>query len=384
MPKGTDAIARHLDAAAREAIVAPTARASGLPPGLYTDPAVAEAENARLFARTWTCAGYAHEVANPGDARPLAIAGAPIVFVRGREGGLRCFHNVCPHRGNLVVARPLAGAGSLVCRYHGWTFDLGGVLRLTPHFGGYGTPAQADFDRTCHGLRPVRMACWHDWLFVNLSGDAPPFESHLAPFAAQLEDYDLGLLRHARTAPFDIAANWKLVEENFLEVLHLPNVHPGLNAVAPFKDHEIVSDGACLGTVIRVGLPAAWAEPALPRFPRVGSDNRTAKNLALFPNFKLVVGPDHCASMIEFPEGAARTRQRWDFYFVGADSLDERFAAAREAIVDFFVEVNGEDVGILEDLQAARASPAAGGGVFSGVWDAAVLGFQKLVAQALG
>lgn len=384
MSDGMDVIARHLDAAARAAIAAPTTAAAGLPAGLYTDPSVAGAENARLFARTWTCAGYAHEVPNQGDALPLVAAGAPIVFVRGRDDRIRCFHNVCPHRGNLVATHRLTGAGSLVCRYHGWVFDLDGGLRLTPHFGGFGSPTQEGFDRACHGLKPVRMARWHDWLFVNLSGDAPPFEDYLAPFAARLVDYDLGLLRHARTASFDIAANWKLVEENFLEVLHLPNVHPGLNAVAPFKDHEMVNDGPCLGTVIRVGLPATWAEPALPRFPRLEADDRMAKNLALFPNFKLIVGPDHCASMIEFPDGAARTRQRWDFYFVGAESLDARFAQARAAIVDFFLEVNGEDVGILEDMQVARASPAAGGGVFSGAWEPVVHGFQKLVAAALG
>lgn len=379
----TDAIAIHLDAHARAALEAPTAEAKGLPPGLYTDPLVHAAENARLFARTWMCAGYAHDLAAPGDALPTTIAGAPIVFVRGRDGEIRCFHNACPHRGNLVVTRPLKGAAKLTCRYHGWSFDHEGALKLTPHWGGYGRTDAQGFDRACHGLKPVRMARWHDWLFVNLSGDAPSFDSYFAPFARLVDEYDLDLLRHASTTPFAIRANWKIVEENFLEVLHLPQVHRGLNAVAPFQDHELVQDGACLGTIVRVGLPASWAEPALPRFPRIAADNRTAKNLALFPNFKLVVGPDHCASMIEFPTDAATTHQRWDFYFVGDDALDARFDAARKAITDFFVEVNGEDISILEDMQAARASPAASGGVFSAAWEPVVHGFQRMVATAL-
>jgi choline monooxygenase len=379
----TDAVARHLDGSARAAVHAPIGRAKGLPPGLYTDPEVAAAENARLFARNWMCAGYAHEIARPGDALPLTIAGAPIVFVHGRDGAFHCFHNVCPHRGNLVVTRPLGGAAALVCRYHGWGFDLDGRLQITPHWGGHGQPNAEGFDRACHGLKPVRMARWHDWLFVNLSGDAPAFEAYMQPFARHCDEYDLSLLRHAATSRFEIRANWKLVEENFLEVLHLPKVHRGLNAVAPFQDHEMVLDGPCLGTIVRVGLPEHWADPALPRFPRLGADNRTAKNLALFPNFKLVLGPDHCASMIEFPLDAATTRQRWDFYFVGETALDPRFGPARKAIADFFVEVNGEDVGILEDMQAARASPVAGGGVFSAAWEPVVHGFQKLVADAL-
>lgn len=371
-----------LDAALAD-LAASTGAARGLPPRLYTDPAAAELENAKLFARAWLCAGYAHELPSPGDAKPIVVAGAPIFFVRGRDGVIRCFHNVCPHRGNQVVTRPLAGTGMLVCRYHGWGFDLEGALQITPHWGGYRQPVPEDFDRGCHGLTPVRTARWHDWLFVNLAGDAPPFEDYLAPFAAHCREYDLDLARHAATAPFEIRANWKLIEENFLEVLHLPSVHPGLNAVAPFKDHEMVNDGACLGTIIRVGLPEAWAEPALPRFPRLARDNRTAKNLALFPNFKLVIGPDHCASMVEFAVEAGRTEQRWDFYFVGAEALESRFDATRKAIIDFFVEVNGEDIGILEDVQKARSSPVAGGGVFSATWEPAVHGFQRLVASAL-
>lgn len=378
-----DVIARYLDAATRAAVAAPTKTAASLPPGLYTDPAVFEAENQRLFARTWMCAGYAHEVPNPGDALPSTVAGLPVVFVRGRDGVVRCFHNVCPHRGNKVVTRPLKGAPTLVCRYHGWGFDHQGALKLTPHWGGYGKPNDAGFDRACHGLTPVRMVHWHDWLFVNLSGDAPSFETFMAPFARHLEAHDLSRLRHESAATFNIGANWKLVEENFLEVLHLPTVHRGLNAVAPFQEHELVLEDACLGTIIRTGLPELWADPALPRFPGVAADNRTAFNLALFPTFKLVVGPDHCASMIEFPVDASHTHQRWDFYFVGDEALHDRYGPTRRAIIDFFSEVNSEDIGILEDMQATRASPVAANTVFSATWEPVVHGFQKLVARSL-
>jgi choline monooxygenase len=277
----------------------------------------------------------------------------------------------------------LKGAATLVCRYHGWGFDHQGALKLTPHWGGYGNPNEAGFDRACHDLVPVRMVHWHDWLFINLSGDAPSFETYMAPFAGHLEAHDLTLLRHESATPFDIGANWKLVEENFLEVLHLPTIHRGLNAVAPFQNHELVLDGACLGTIIRTGLPASWAEPTLPRFPGVTPDNRTAYNLALFPNFKLVVGPDHCASMVEHPADVGRTHQRWDFYFVGDESLDERYRPTRRAITDFFLEVNGEDIGILEDMQTTRSSPVATNIVFSATWEPVVHGFQKLVAETL-
>jgi choline monooxygenase len=383
MADGTNGAPLAPMAEARRGLELPTGDARPLPASLYVDPAVARAENARLFARSWMCAGYAHELPRPGDVLPAVIAGAPVVFVHGRDGAIRCFHNVCPHRGNLVATRPMSGAGNLVCRYHGWSFDLEGALRITPHWGGYGQPTVEGFDRACHGLKPVRLARWHDWLFINLSDDAAPFEAYFASFAAHCAGYDLSLVRYAETAPFAIKANWKLVEENFLEVLHLPSVHKGLNAVAPFNDHELVVEGPCLGTIIKVGLPARWAEPALPRFPGLAPGNRTAKNLALFPNFKLILGPDHCASMVEFADGHDRTDQRWDFYFVGAGAMEPKYDAARRAVIDFFCEVNGEDLGILESMQRARVSPAADGGVFSAAWEPAVQGFQKLVAEAL-
>ena len=383
MRDGADGLSGFIDAETLAGLERPTGSARGLPARLYVDPAFFRLETERLFARTWMCAGYAHEIPEPGDALPTLVAGAPIFFVRGRDRTICAFHNVCPHRGNLVVHGPQQAAAALRCRYHGWTFDLAGALTITPHWGGYGETRAAGFDRACHGLAPVRMAQWHDWLFVNLSGTAPPFADVLRPFADRTAEYALDDLVHGHSAPFAIAANWKLVEENFLEVLHLPTIHPALNAAAPFQNHAMVSDGTLLATIIDVGLPAQWDEVALPRFPGLAPDNRTAKNLALFPNFKLIIGPDHCVSMVEFPEGVGLTRQRWDFYFLGKDSLTLRYTGARQAIIDFFVGTNQEDVGVLEDMQRARTSPAARGNVFSGVWETVVHDFQRHVVAGL-
>ena len=383
MAKDVAALADFLSAEDLARIARPTGEAAGLPAAAYVDPSFAKLENERLFARTWMCAGYGREIPAPGDALPLVIAGAPIFVARDRGDTVNAFHNVCAHRGNLVLREPQRGSPTLRCRYHGWTYDLAGKLLATPHWGGYNEGRLAGFDRACHGLKPVRVVAWHDWLFVNIDGKAPPFEEYIGPFVAHLEEYDLDRLVHCQTVPVDIKANWKLIEENFLEVLHLPNVHAGLNSVAPFKDHAMVSDGPCLGTIIEVGLPRAWSETSLPRFARLPKNQRTAKNLALFPNFKLVIGPDHCASMVEFPLDAGRSHQRWDFYFVGREALAPRYAKARAAIIAFFSEVNREDVSILEGMQIARGSPAADGGVFSAIWEPVAHDFQKLVVAAL-
>jgi len=364
-------------------LFAKTEAATGLPAFAYTSEEFAEAEYRELFARTWMCAGFAHEVATPGDILPRTLAGVPVLFARNRKGEVNCFHNICRHRGALLVPEAKTGAQTISCRYHAWTYDLDGNLRATPHWGGYNEPKAEGFDRTCHGLKPVRMARWHDWLFINLDGNAPPFEEYAALFLSYFEEYDLDEAVWSTCLPFDIKANWKLVAENYLEVLHLPYVHTVLAEAAPFQEHRVVADGPCLGTVIEVGLPASWSDDDLPRWPGISASAQNAKNMALFPNFKLVIGPDHCCSMVEFPGGAAVSHQRWDFYFVGDGARAERFKPARDAIIEFYRATNVEDFEAVELVQAGHMSPAMTGAVFSGVWEGAVHHFQKLVAESM-
>jgi choline monooxygenase len=313
------------------------------------------------------------------------VAGAPVFFSHGRDGTIRCFHNVCSHRGSIVVPEPASGQQALRCRYHGWTYGLEGELRVTPHWGGHNAPTSADIDKSCLGLKPVAMHRWHDWLFVNIDGKAGPFEDYAAPFLAHFASYGLDEAVWCRTLRYEIAGNWKLVAENYLETIHLNFIHTLLAEVAPFEQHAVIADGTCLGTIIDVGLPDSWSDGTndLPRWKGIEADNRTAKNMALFPNFKLVIGPDHCCSMVEFPDGASVSHQRWDFYFAGEGATAERYRAAREAIIDFYDVTNKEDFQAVEGVQQGHRSPAWEGARFSRVWEGAVHHFQKLVAERM-
>ncbi|MBN33223.1 MAG: hypothetical protein CMM46_00330 [Rhodospirillaceae bacterium] len=371
-----------LESADVEALFRPTAEAVGLPARAYTCEEFAHEEYRELFARTWMCAGYAHEIPDIGDVIPRTVAGAPLLFTRTKSGDIRCFHNICTHRGTKLVSEEAKQQQALRCRYHGWTFDLEGNLRVTPHWGGHNQPNADDLDKSCLRLKQVRMAQWHEWLFVNLDGQAESFESYAAPFLAHVEEYDIDHAKWCRTMPYEIKGNWKIVVENYLETLHLNYVHTLLAEVAPFEEHEVLADKACLGTIIHVGLPDSWApEQALPRWPGIGDNNRTAKNLALFPNFKFVIGPDHCCSMVEFPDGAGLSHQRWDFYFHGDGATADRYGPARDAIIDFYDKTNVEDFGAVEAVQQGHLSPAMAGARFNGVWEGGVHHFQKLVAQ---
>ena len=360
----------------------PTAQARGLPGHAYTSEEFARQEQARLFARTWTFAGYAHEVPDAGSVMPRTLAGVPLLFTRTRAGEVRCFHNICTHRGSLLVDEAANGLATLRCRYHGWTYDLDGALRLTPHWGGHNQAQAEGFEKSCHGLKPVRMARWYDWIFVNVDGLAEPFADYAAPFMTHVAEYDFDDATWALTLHYDIAGNWKLVAENYLETLHLDFVHTLLAEAAPFQQHEVIADGACLGTIINVGLPATWTKAeSLPRWPGIDDANRTAKNLALFPNFKFVIGPDHACSMVEFPDGAGQSHQRWDFYFHGDGATAPHYADARKAIIEFFDTTNVEDFNAVEAVHKGHMSPAMQGARFNGIWEGGVHHFQKLVAH---
>jgi choline monooxygenase len=373
-----------LDKTDVEALYRPTGDAVGLPPFAYTCETFAREEHEHLFAKTWMCAGYAHETPNPGDVLPRTVAGVPMLFTRTKSGEIRCFHNICTHRGTVLVPQQASGQQALRCRYHGWTFDLEGNLRVTPHWGGHNEPQADGLDKGCLGLKPVRMHQWHDWLFVNVDGKAEPFEQYAAPFLKHFDEYDLTEATWCRTMPYEIGANWKLVAENYLETLHLNFVHTLLAEVAPFEQHDVIADKACLGTIIKVGLPDAWTDDqALPRWPGVDAANRTAKNMALFPNFKLVIGPDHCASMVEFPDGPEVSHQRWDFYFAGEGATADRCAEAREAIIHFYDKTNVEDFEAVEAVHEGHKSPAMAGARFNVIWEGGVHHFQKLVADRM-
>ena len=364
-----------------EALQRPTEEAVGLPGEWYWSESVGREESRRVFARTWLCVGFAHELATPRTVIPLDIAGFPLLLTCNDDLEVKAFHNICPHRGFKLVADQQAEKAAIRCPYHAWAFDMNGALKSTPHWGGYREHQLEGFDPACHGLFEIRCERWHQWVFVNVDGRAPPLEDYMRPFLRHFEEYDLDGLVHKETAPFEIHGNWKLVEENFLEVIHLPPIHRRLSEYAPFQDHEVVFDEHCIGTVIETGLPASWAEQPLPRFPGLDAKAQNAKNIALFPNFKLVIGPDHCASMVEIPATVSFTRQRWDFYFYGDGSVDDRFEAARRGIIDFFVETNDEDMGAVASLHQGRMSPGYSGGVFSKVWEPGVHHFQKLVAE---
>ena len=138
---------------------------STLPVRYYTDPSYWETERREIFAKEWQCVGFEYQVERPGECLTEVVANWPIFVQRGSEGGLRAFHNVCPHRAGPIVADDSRAQANLVCRYHGWAFDQDGSLRSARDFG-----ADLPGD-VC--LTRVQVETWRGCVFVNLDPDAP-------------------------------------------------------------------------------------------------------------------------------------------------------------------------------------------------------------------
>ena len=158
----------------------------GLPPAAYTSEAFYALECERLFARNWVFAGFVQGLPNAGDLWPTRVAGNPIVLVRREDGVIRAFHNVCRHRGHLLVGAPCSGTRKIVCPYHAWIYSLNGQLSRAPNFAGAGRAEAQGFETGENGLTEVRCAPRRDWIFINLSGSATDLETHLVDADARL------------------------------------------------------------------------------------------------------------------------------------------------------------------------------------------------------
>ena len=199
---------------------APIEQASGLPNRAYTDPAWFTLERERIFGRSWVFVCAEAELDTPGTQRPAEVAGAPVLVVRS-EDRIRAHHNVCRHRGALLLDRPCRRS-TITCPYHQWTYGLGGDLRSRPHFDGPGVNSRFDGDAGPDlDLVPVRCETWNGCVFVTLDPSTPPLAEWIAPLVEATPAYDLGAVRWAGKLTFEVDANWKLVFENFMEGYHV-------------------------------------------------------------------------------------------------------------------------------------------------------------------
>lgn len=212
-------------------------RSVTLPAALYRDPALYERERAEIFAKSWQLFAHEDQLAAPGAYVADTVAGYPLFVLRGRDGSLRGFHNVCRHRAAPLVDDGAGRCDVLRCRYHGWLYAHDGSLKKTPLFGDLG------LDKAQFGLFPVRVETWRGFVMVNMDMDAEPFASVQAGFIAECAGLPLEDYRFHSRATHDVACNWKTYVENYLEAYHVPYVHPALSKEVDIETYEVVPRG---------------------------------------------------------------------------------------------------------------------------------------------
>lgn len=185
----------------------------------YTDPAIYALELERIIYRNWVLAGHASELPNPGDFKVLKVAGESAIIVRGSDGAVKAFANVCRHRGSLVCLEAGGHADKFSCPYHGWMYDIDGKL-----FAARDMPD--DFDKSSHGLKPVSVDVVHGLVFVSFTDKPPSLEGCKRDLAEPMAMFDFENLKVAARKTYDIPANWKLSIENYQECYHCATAHP--------------------------------------------------------------------------------------------------------------------------------------------------------------
>lgn len=392
--------ARFTDEDTYRATRLPVELASTLIPDAYTSPAFHALERERVFATSWVAVGLVSDVDRPGRCLVVDVAGRSVIVTRNRRGALRAFHNVCRHRATRLLdpdATEVGRHGRIRCPYHSWTYDTDGRCLGTPLFEGSDVPAGQEpifdtsvargFDRADHGLLEVAVDSWGFFVFLNLSPAPAPLAAALGDLPRRFADHDLEAWRPQRRRAYDVAANHKLVGENFMEYYHLPWVHPELNQVSRFSDHYRwqgpgLWTGMCTTPVSRNSDGGGW--DGLRPLSRLGPEDADAGRFVwLFPSTALVVLPNHAFVLFNRPVAADRTVET-AVLLAHPDSLGTDDAEAGvEQLWTFWDLVNRQDLEIVERVQDGLANPAYRGGRMCFRFEEPLHRFQNMVIDKM-
>jgi Rieske 2Fe-2S family protein len=341
-----------------------------LPSRYYTTPEILQREKNLIFRREWFCAGRAEDLPEPGNYRVLDLAGESILVVRTKKEELKAHYNVCRHRGARLCAGTLddpwnanlgggVTSGTIRCPYHQWTYNLEGEL--------IGAPFLKEADGFCKedfSLYPVRLDQWGGFFFLRLdspnvpAGDGAGLRAQLGAAVERTARYPLDELRTGRSITYDVAANWKIVMENYNECYHCGGLHPELCEIVPaFKQ-----DG---------GSTLHW-EDGIPHrdgaytFTKTGKTNRAPfpslseeekvrhKGELCFPNLMISLACDHVVAFLLWPMAPDRTQIVCTFLFHPVEIVKPGFDPMDA--VAFWDLVNRQDWAICERVQQGVSS----------------------------
>jgi Rieske 2Fe-2S family protein len=378
---------------------------STLPSDWYRSEAIFKIEKDRIFFREWVCVCREEQLPGPGAHLVADVLGESVLIVRNRDGELRAFYNVCRHRGTRLCrashgsadhgsadhghadARRVHLAGGvtagrmIVCPYHQWSYDLDGALIAAPHLHAIPGFRKEDFH-----LYPVAVAGWGGFVFVHLTpAEARPLSEAVGQAAERTRRYPLAELRTGATRRYEIAANWKILCENYNECYHCGGVHPELCSVVPaFRE----AGGSNLdwerGVPHREGAYTFTRSGTTHRrsFPGLNDDEqRRHKGELIYPNLFVSLACDHAAIFILEPRSVVRTDVTCHFLFEPHEIEKPGFDPSDA--VEFWDLINRQDWSICESVQEGLGARVHRSGYYAPMEDFS-LDIRRYVTDRIG
>ena len=325
---------------------APLEKALTIPASWYTDQRIYDLEFQTVFTDSWQMVCRLDQVGSAGQYVTTDIAGEPVVVVRGNDGVVRCFFNVCRHHAAAVMTEPAGTAPHLRCPYHGWTYSLEGELKGTPDFAGV-----CDFDKSANNLVPTSTAIWENWVFVNLNSRTDSFENFLtSSLIEEIRPLDLHNLHWVERRHYSFDCNWKVFVDNYLDGgYHVPHLHKGLDSVLDYSNYTIENGGRfCLQSspIVTDGAEAQTGA--------VRTGNR-ALYYWIYPNFMINWYDGVMDTNLVIPRGIDQTEVIFDFYF---SDVSENARERNRASIEVGQRIQDEDVAICKSVQRGLGSRA--------------------------
>jgi Rieske 2Fe-2S family protein len=366
---------------------------AGLPAHWYFDAGHYQREMQAIHQQQWICIGRETDWPATGSYLVVPMAGQNILVVRGADGQLNAFHNTCRHRGSILCEQPsgMLPQGRIVCPYHAWTYDLQGKLQHTPRR--VETP---DFDPRQFSLYRVALQCWGGFVFINLSGSpGQDLMEALGEEARVLQNWPLQQLQLAHREHHDLACNWKIFWENYLECYHCPGIHPSLCKLVPVYAQGFLGNADLLalgreiptepGHMLRASA-RTWTESGDSKLPLIQGPSEAEQNRGMtfatfIPTMFVVAHRDYVRSVRVQPLGPESTRLTVDWLLPENSMQADRVVI--EEMISFARQVVSEDGRACElNQQGLKAIPHHQGVLLPQEYD--VLAFDNWLRQRLG
>ncbi|CAN5881458.1 carnitine monooxygenase subunit YeaW [soil metagenome] len=350
------------------------ARAATIPARLYNDPVYLELERERVFAHTWQLVGRCDQLTAHGDFITAQIGNDAIVILRDTDR-LRGFYNVCLHRAG-PVAQGCGRRKTLQCRYHGWTYALDGTLINAPEMDGV-----QNFNTAEMHLVPIQIATWGPLVFANLDGKAPPLLEVLEDIPSRVAPFQCESMRYVMRKEWDIACNWKIYVDNYLEGYHVPVIHPGLHKELDYDNYKV--EPHRYFSIQHAPLREMHGGNAAERrYDPTKTDVPEALYVWLFPNMMLNIYMGQMQTNVVIPIAHDRCKVVFEWYSANPPA-DPSTDLQWTKLLAFSDEIQDEDVEICEIVQRNLRSRIYDRGRYSALRENGVHHFHSLLHEFL-